>query len=65
MFLQCAHHIKNFNVKLFANADAAAAANADAGGSTIALPGLCPGELKMDVLDRMVTRFSRHYAATF
>ena len=32
-----AHHIKNFNVKLFANAGA--------GGSTIALPGLHPGEL--------------------
>ena len=31
------HHIKNF-VKLFANADAA-----NAGGSTIALPGLRPG----------------------
>ena len=40
-----AHHIKNFNVKLFANADAANA-NADAGGSIIALPGLRPGELK-------------------
>ena len=38
--------IKNFNVKLFANAYAATNANADAGGSTIALPGLCPGELK-------------------
>ena len=32
--------IKNFNVKLFANADA--------GDSTIALPGLLPGELKME-----------------
>ena len=50
----CPSH-KNFNVKLFANADAAANANtdgnadadADAGGSTIALPGLRPGELKM------------------
>ena len=51
-----AHHIKNLNVKLlhFANADAAANADAntdantsaDAGGSTIALPGLRPGELK-------------------
>ena len=45
-----AHHLKNFNVKLFANADAAADADADAnanaGGSTIALPGLRPGELK-------------------
>ena len=38
-----AHHIKNFNIKLFANANAAA----NAGGSTIAVPGLCPGELKM------------------
>ena len=38
------HHL---NVKLFANADAAADANADAGGSTIALPGLRQGELKM------------------
>ena len=35
---------KNFNVKLFANADADA--YADAGGSIIALPGLRPGELK-------------------
>ena len=35
---------KNFNVKLFANA---ADANANAGGSIIALPGLRPGELKM------------------
>ena len=34
-------------VKLFANPDAAANANADSGGSTIALPGLCPGELKI------------------
>ena len=34
----------NFNVKLFANVDADA--NADAGGSTIALPGLPPGKLK-------------------
>ena len=41
-----AHHIKNFNVKLFANADADADANANAGGSTIALPGLRPGEVK-------------------
>ena len=31
---------KNFNVKLFANA------NASAGGSIIALPGPRPGELK-------------------
>ena len=38
-----AHHIKNFNVKLFANTDAA---NADARGSIKALPGLRPGELK-------------------
>ena len=38
----CPSH-KSFNVKLFANADA----NADAGGSTIALPGLRPDELKM------------------
>ena len=37
----CPSHKKNFNVKLFANADA------DAGGSTIALPGLRPGELRM------------------
>ena len=39
----CPSH-KNLNVKLkhFANADAAA----DARGSTIALPGLRPGELK-------------------
>ena len=39
--------MKDFNVKLFANAEAAAAPNANAGGSTIALPGLCPGELKL------------------
>ena len=47
-----AHHIKNFNVKLFANADTDANAdiNADAGGSTIALAGLRPGELKMELL---------------
>ena len=31
---------------LFANADADANADTDAGGSTIALPELCPGELK-------------------
>ena len=45
---------KNCNVNLFVNADAAANtdananadANSDAGGSTIALPGLRPGELK-------------------
>ena len=36
-----AHHIKNFNLKLFADANA----NANAGGSTIALPGLRPGEV--------------------
>ena len=36
----CPSH-KNVNVKLFVNADA------NAGGSTIALPGLRPGELKM------------------
>ena len=48
----CSSH-KNFNVKVFANADAAANANieanadADAGGNTIALSGLRPGELKM------------------
>ena len=36
------HHIKNFNVKLFANSNA----NAGARGSTIALPGLRPGEPK-------------------
>ena len=40
----CPSH-KKLNVKLFANADSDA--NADAGGSTIALPGLRPGELKM------------------
>ena len=42
------HHIKNVKVKLFAKADAAtnANANADTGGSTIALPGLRPGEPK-------------------
>ena len=39
-----AHHTKNLNVKLFANATAANA-NPNAGGSTIALPGLRPGEL--------------------
>ena len=43
------HHIKNFNVKLFANA---AAANANTGGSTIALPGLRPGELKMTAMTK-------------
>ena len=37
----CPSH-KNFNVQLFANANA----DANAGGSTIALPGLHPGELK-------------------
>ena len=44
--------IKNFNVKLFASADADANAdaNADVGGSTIALPGLRPGEL-MNAMD--------------
>ena len=43
----CPSH-KNFNIKLFANAaaDANANANPGAGGSTIALPGLRPGELK-------------------
>ena len=43
----CPSH-KKFNVKPFANADADADANADADavGSTIALPGLRPGELK-------------------
>ena len=43
----CPSH-KNFDVKTlhFANTDAAANANADAGGSTKALPGLRPGELK-------------------
>ena len=48
----CPSH-KNFNVKPFANADAAvkadADANADAGGCTIALPGLRQGELKFDL----------------
>ena len=39
----CPSH-KKLNVKLFANANAAAA---DAGGSTIALPGLRPEELKI------------------
>ena len=38
-----AHHIKNFNVKLFING------NADAGGGIIALPGLHPGELKSQI----------------
>ena len=44
----CPSH-KKLNVKLFANADAAANADTDtnAGGSTIALPGLPPGKLKM------------------
>ena len=42
-----AHHIKNFNVKLFADSDTAANANTNAKGSTIALPGLHPGELKL------------------
>ena len=37
----CPSH-KNLNVKLFANADA------NAGGSTIALPGLRPDQLKRD-----------------
>ena len=43
----CPSH-KKFNVKLFANSDANAnaEAGADAVGSTIALPGLRPGELK-------------------
>ena len=45
-----AHHIKNFNVKRFANADATADTDANARGSTIALPGLRPGELKADHL---------------
>ena len=40
----CQSHKKNFNVKLLANADTNA--DADTGGSTIALPGLRPGELK-------------------
>ena len=39
--------MKNFNIKLFAKAGAAANADADAGSSTIALPGLRPGELKI------------------
>ena len=43
----CPSH-KNVNVKLFANADAATNANADADGSTTALPGLRPGELKIE-----------------
>ena len=48
----CPSH-KKFNIELFANAAAAANANPDAdadasaGGSTIALPGLRPGELKI------------------
>ena len=41
----CPSH-KNFNVKLFANADAAANADVNAGGSTIALPGLRSDKLK-------------------
>ena len=40
--MRLAHHTKNFNVKTLTFANA----NADAGGSTIALPGLRPGELK-------------------
>ena len=43
----CHSHKKNFNVKLFANADAAA--NANPGASTIALPGLRPGKLKIKI----------------
>ena len=39
--------MKNLNVKLFANTNAAANTNAGAGGSTIAPPGLRPGELKI------------------
>ena len=42
----CPSHKKNFNIKLFANAAAAANADANAVGSTIALPGLRPGKLK-------------------
>ena len=42
----CPSH-KKLNIKLFANAHAAADANADAGHSTIALPGLCASELKI------------------
>ena len=45
----CPSHKKNFNVKLFVNADADVNANADveAWGSTIALHGLRPGKLKI------------------
>ena len=47
-----------------ATANINADANADAGGSTIALPGLCPDELKMKflllvtnfIINRIVTR---------
>ena len=42
----CPSHKKNFKVKPFANADT----DANAGGSTIALAGLRPGELKMELL---------------
>ena len=44
------HNIKNFNVKTltFANPDDDANAHPDMGGSTIALPGLRQGELKMN-----------------
>ena len=56
----CPSH-KNLNCKTlhFANADAAAAAdaNADAGGSTTALPGLHPGELKSACLLSKATQF--------
>ena len=44
---QClAHPTENFSVKILKFADADANAIADAGGSTIALPGLRSGELK-------------------
>ena len=37
-------------IKTLTFANVATDAEADAGGSTIALPGLCPGQLKMKVL---------------
>ena len=52
----CPSHKKTLTLNFFANADAAANAdadanaNADAGGSTIALPGLRPGELKRTIV---------------
>ena len=53
----CQSH-KKLNVKLFANANV----NANAEGSTIALPGLRPGELKMAkvALDHRKVLFRDH-----